>query len=58
LGYQTAAQMDDLGSVAEELSKLSDQWWGDPGLGQAPHAQWFDEVGGVALVVFTRRWPL
>ena len=45
------AQVDELGPVADELTELSLRRWGDPGLGQTPHAEQIDQVRRVALVV-------
>ena len=42
--------MDELGPIADELTQFAQWWRGDPGLGQASHAEQVDEVGGVALI--------
>ena len=51
LGLEVRAQVDELAPVADELADLSELWRGDPGLGQASHAEQIDQVGGVVLVV-------
>ena len=34
LGLEAGAQMDELGSVADEFAQFAQRWWGDPGFGQ------------------------
>ena len=41
--------MDQLASVADELTELSQRRWRHPALGQASHAKQVDEVGGIPL---------
>ena len=51
LGLQSRTEVDELGPGPDELTHLAQLRWGDPRLGQAPHAQQVDEVGRVAFVV-------
>jgi len=51
LGLEARAQVDQLASVADELTELSQRRQRHPALGQASHAKQVDEVGGIPLVV-------
>jgi hypothetical protein len=42
--------MDELAPIADELAQFAQWWWGDPGLGEASHAEQVDQVGGIALI--------
>ena len=57
LGLEAGAQVDELGPIADELAQFAQRWWGDPGLGQASHAEQVDQVRGVALVVLHPPMP-
>ena len=49
LGLEAGAQMDELASIADELAQFAQRWWGDPGFGEASHAEQVDQVRGIAL---------
>jgi hypothetical protein len=51
LGFQSRAQGDELGPVADQLPQCPDFGWSNTRLGQPSSAQKVGQVGGVALVV-------
>ena len=57
LRLQPAAQTDQLGPIADQLSQLTHLRRGDPGLGQTTQPQQVHQIIGVALIVFTRCLP-
>jgi hypothetical protein len=56
LRLQSGSDRDQLGAVAHQLPQLARLGWGDPRLGQSTHPQQIGQIGGVAHVVFTRRY--